>query len=82
MHHYRDRNQKDVDFVVEAEDWRVITIEVKASRTVTSAHLASLRFLREKLGSRLARGIVLAAIDRPASFGDGLWALPLSVLWA
>ena len=82
IHHYRDRNQKEVDFVLEVDDSRLIAIEVKASRTVTGSHLAGLRFLKDKLGPRLTRGVVLAPIDRPASFGDDLWALPLSALWS
>ena len=82
IHHYRDRNQKEVDFILEVDDSRLIAIEVKASRTVTGSHLAGLRFLKDKLGPRLTRGVVLAPIDRPASFGDDLWALPLSALWS
>ena len=82
IHHYRDRNRKEIDFVLEVDDSRLIAIEVKASRTVTGSHLAGLRFLKDKLGPRLTRGVVLAPIDRPASFGDDLWALPLSALWS
>ena len=58
-----------------------IAIEVEAGRTVTGSHLTGLRFLKDKLGPRLTRGVVLAPIDRPASFGDDLWALPLPALW-
>lgn len=81
MFHYRDRNGKEVDFILEADDSQLLAIEIKASRTVTGSHVSGLRFLREQLGPRLTRAVVLAPIDRPLSFGDDIWALPLSTLW-
>ena len=82
VYHYRDRNGKEIDHILELEDGRVVAIEVKASRTIQPGHFKCLGFLRDRLGDRLAGAVVLAAIDAPLSVGRGLWALPLSALWA
>jgi len=41
-----------------------------------------LTFLRDKLGSRFTIGVVLYTGTNALPFGDRLWALPYSALWA
>jgi hypothetical protein len=79
--HYRDKDQYEVDVIIEDHRRRVVGIEVKASATVTSDDFRGLRRLAEAVGDRFAFGAVLYDHDRFVPFGERLWAAPLSSLW-
>ncbi|GIH78442.1 ATP-binding protein [Planobispora longispora] len=81
IHHYRDRDQNEVDGVIEDNAGRVVGIEVKAAETVRSADFKGLRLLQERLGPRFLAGFVLYCGSQSLSFGDGLACLPVSALW-
>lgn len=82
LFHFRDRDGREVDLILEDADRNVTGIEVKASSTVRSEDFRGLAFLRDKLGSRLTSGVVLYTGANALPFGDRLWALPLSTLWS
>jgi hypothetical protein len=52
-----------------------------ASASVGPRDFAGLAHLRDRIGSRLAAGIVLYTGERTLPYGDGLWAVPLQALW-
>lgn len=79
--HYRDRD-REVDVVVERPSGEVVGVEVKVGATVRASDFRGLVHMREQIGARLAAGIVLYAGERTLPFGDGLWAVPLSAMWA
>jgi uncharacterized protein len=81
LYHYRDKDQDEVDFVVEDDAAAVVGIEVKASATVNSGDFKGLRKLAEACGAAFRSGIVLYDGERRAPFGDRLFAAPLSCLW-
>ena len=78
--HYRDKDQVEVDFVMESPLREVIGIEVKAAATVTSADFRGLRRLKEHTGKDFVAGIVLYDGDKALPFGEGMWAVPLAAL--
>ncbi len=78
--HYRDKDQVEVDFVLESPMRAVIGIEVKAAATVTSADFKGLRRLRDHCGQSFTGGIVLYDGVAAVPFGDDLWAVPLGWL--
>jgi predicted AAA+ superfamily ATPase len=80
--HYRDKQQREVDIVIERHDGDVVGIEVKASATPTSSDFVGLRYLRDKLGERFKAGVVLHAGADTLPFGGRLAAVPVSGLWA
>ncbi len=82
VHHYRATGGREVDFLLEAPDGRVVGVEVKAAATVERSGFRHLADLRDALGERFVRGVVLHAGSRATPFGERLAALPLSVLWA
>jgi hypothetical protein len=41
-----------------------------------------LQLLRDQLGRRFHAGVVIYTGDQRLPFGDKLWALPMSTLWA
>ncbi|GAC1307768.1 MAG: hypothetical protein NVSMB21_12180 [Vulcanimicrobiaceae bacterium] len=79
--HYRNRRQKEVDFVIETPDRRVVGIEVKATTSADGEDFKGLRALSDAAGERFHRGIVLYCGERCVSFGSKLWAVPISALW-
>jgi hypothetical protein len=81
LYHYHDRDGHEVDAVLEDNAGRVIGIEVKSAQSVRSEDLLGLRYLKEKLGSRMQAGYVLYCGADSLSFGDGLGCLPISALW-
>jgi predicted AAA+ superfamily ATPase len=79
--HYRDKDNVEVDFVLERE-CRVVGIEVKASATVKTDDTRGLKRLQEAAGGALACGIILHDGERIQRIGDQLFAMPVSQLWA
>jgi hypothetical protein len=78
--HYRDKDQVEVDFVLESAQRQVIGIEVKASATVQGSDFKGLRKLANLTGSSFIAGLLLYDGRQALPFGDGLWAVPLSAL--
>lgn len=81
MGHYRDRDKREVDIVLEGPNRRIVAIEVKASASPSPADTVSLRWLRDKVGDRFGAGVLLHLGERALSFGDGIYSLPVSTLW-
>lgn len=78
--HYRDKDQVEVDFVLESPLREVIGIEVKAAATVSGTDFRGLRRLKDQVGDDFVAGIVLYDGVKALSLGDGLWAVPLAAL--
>ncbi|MGH3940119.1 MAG: ATP-binding protein [Pseudonocardiaceae bacterium] len=85
LFHFRDSDGSEVDLVVEADDGRVIAIEVKATSTPRPEDVRWLAHLRDRLdraGGEFTAGVVLHTGQRRLPFGDRLIALPASDLWS
>ena len=80
-HHFRHRDMREVDILLERDDGMIVGIEVKASATVKASDFAGLRALAEACGDRFAFGAVLYDNMDVVPFGDRLVAAPLSCLW-
>lgn len=80
-YHFRDRDMREVDIVLERDDGTIVGIEVKASATVKGSDFSGLRALAEASGNRFAFGVVLYDSTDFVPFGDRLAAAPLSCLW-
>ncbi|MDR0592830.1 MAG: ATP-binding protein [Bifidobacteriaceae bacterium] len=82
LYHYREDARREVDLVVELEDSTIIGVEVKATAHPGRAHLAQLEALRERVGGRLRRGVLLHT-GRAVQHRDGwLSVLPVDSLWS
>lgn len=79
--HYRDRDGREVDLLLERRDGSVAGVEVKAAATVTTTDFRGLKHLRDKLGERFKLGVVLYTGEHALPFGDRLAAVPISGLW-
>jgi uncharacterized protein len=81
LYHYRDRDQYEVDAVLESASGEVVACEVKAAETVRSEDFRGIQRLTRRLGDQLVAGIVLYAGGQSLPFGDRLCAWPISALW-
>lgn len=81
FHHFREKDGAEVDIVLERGAREVAGVEVKASATVTATDFRGLRKLKEACGKRFVAGVVLYDGESAATFGDGLHALPIRMLW-
>jgi uncharacterized protein len=82
LHHYRDKDQDEVDIVVEDEHGALVGVEVKASATVHASDFKGMRKLMDICGDDLKLGIVMYDGTKVVPFGDRLFAAPISCLWA
>jgi len=81
FYHFRNKDNIEVDIVLERAAHEVAGIEVKASATVRSKDFRGLRKLRQASGKRFTTGIILYDGETSAGFGDGLYAVPIRTLW-
>jgi len=79
--HYRDKDQREVDIVLERGPSRIVGIEVKASATLREADRRGLERLREAAGNRFRCGALLYDGETLVPLGDRIFAIPLSTLW-
>jgi uncharacterized protein len=79
--YYRDKDQNEVDFVLENWLGDLIGLEVKAAASVTKSDLAGLRRFRQAAGDFFKSGLILYVGTVTLPLGDGFWAVPLAVLW-
>ena len=80
--HFRDKDGVETDIVIEQASGVVAGVEIKAAATVTSADLRGLRKLKNSVGNRFLRGIVLYDGESSIPFGDRFHAVPISRLWS
>ena len=80
--HFRDKERNEVDIVIEDGRGRIVGVEVKASATVSKKDFSGLRRLATACGDRFALGLVLYDHEQTVPFGERLYAVPISTLWA
>jgi len=80
-YHYRDKDQREIDLILERPDGTIVAIEIKSTASVRDTDLGNLRFLRDRLGDRFTAGIVLYTGQHTLPFGDRIAVVPLCALW-
>ncbi len=81
LFHYRDRANREIDFLVEDGDGNILGIEVKAGSVVRKDDFVHMIWFRDNLAKGKFQGITLYSGEDTVSFGDGLLALPLAALY-
>ena len=78
--HFRDKDQVEVDLVLESGP-KLVGVEVKAASTVTGDDFRGLRKLRDSDPARFVSGVVLYDGAAIVPFGERLHAVPITRLW-
>jgi uncharacterized protein len=82
FYHYRDKDQQEVDIVLEHGPSRVVGIEVKATATLRDADRRGLERLREAAGRSFRYGALLYDGETLVPMGDRIYAIPLRTVWS
>ena len=85
VHHLRDYDGCEVDFVLERADGAVAAVEVKATGSPSENHIRQLRRLRDRL-DRTAPGVFRVGVLLHTGpychrVSDRLWLAPINALW-
>jgi len=80
---YRDRLDREIDFLVEREDGALLGIEVKAGQNVSIDDFKAQKWFADniKTGKKPYTGIVLYSGDRTIRFTENMLAVPTAALW-
>ncbi len=82
IYHYRDRENREIDIIVESEDEQVACIEVKAGTTISEADFKHIKWFRDNIvKNKNIITVILYSGEDTLSFGDGLLVVPLATLW-
>ncbi len=81
VHHFRTRaEQREIDFIVERRDRKVLALEVKLTRTPDASDGRHLRWLRQKLGSDLLDTVIVTTGGHAYRRDDGTAVIPAALL--
>ncbi len=84
LFYYRDKDQYEVDFVIENAAGDIVGVEVKAAASVSSNDLAGLKRLASVADQQFKAGIVLydgtETLPLGQCNGRPLWAMPIATL--
>lgn len=81
LFHYQRQNE-DVDFIVENNAGDIVGVEVKAAATLRHGDWRWLEQLRDARGGSFKAGIVVYSGSQTVPLGDRLWAVPYAAMWA
>lgn len=83
LYHYRDRLQREIDFLIERlTDDAIVGVEVKASATARKEDFKHLAWFRDnEAKDKKFQGVVLYSGNEILSFGPSLTAVPFNVMW-
>lgn len=79
LFHLREQDH-EIDVILERPDRRLIAVEAKATAAPDRADAAHLRWLRERLGDRVAATLLVHTGTRAFPLGDAVIAVPLAAL--
>jgi hypothetical protein len=81
LHHYRDAEKREIDFLVEDGEGALLGVEVKAGSVVRPDDFRHLSWFRDRLAPGPFTGIVLHTGPSTARFGNALFAVPMAALF-
>lgn len=83
LYHYRDREKREIDFIIEKRNGSLLGIEIKAGSVVNKDSFKHLKWFKDNLAKKKNFvGIVLYTGEQVFSIEDHLWAVPIGALWA
>lgn len=83
LYHYRDREKREIDFIIERDDGALLGIEIKSGSSITKKQFKHLTWFQDRLAENSPfTGIVLYSGEKVVSFGPNLWGVPFGALWA
>ena len=81
LYHFSIHKGAEVDLVLENKRKQLFGIEIKAAASLKEADFKGLKQLAALAPDKFRRGVVFYSGEQVVSFGDKLYAVPLSCLW-
>jgi hypothetical protein len=83
LYHLRvEQGRHEIDLLAEVAATRVVAVEVKAAAAPRADAASHLAWLRDRLGQRFVRGVVLHTGPRAYELDERILAAPIATLWA
>lgn len=80
MYHYRTNDKKEIDFILEKGD-KIVAIEVKASQSISNDAFKHIIDFQNKTKDKKIIGVVLYMGRDIVPFGEGRYAIPISLFF-
>lgn len=82
LYHYRDREKREIDFIIQDSSNNIYGIEVKSGTLISKDHFKHLKWFKNNLTKdKNFVGIVLYSGENVVPFGENLFAVPINNLW-
>lgn len=82
LFHYRDREKREIDFLIERDDGALLGIEIKAGSVIASNAIKHLKWFGDHIaGDRPFTGIVLYTGEKSGKLAPNIQAVPVSMMW-
>ena len=82
LYHYRDKDKREIDFLIERDDRHKLAIEIKSGISIKKSDFRHIEWFRDNLSKGVpVIGVVLYAGDDILPFGKNLWAVPFDCMW-
>jgi uncharacterized protein len=83
LYHLRQQaGRHEIDLIAELAGHRIIGIEIKAAAAVRPDDARHLRWLRDELGDRFVRGVILHTGPRMYELDERIVAAPICTIWS
>ncbi|MFI3242471.1 MAG: ATP-binding protein [Alphaproteobacteria bacterium] len=83
LNHYRDREGREIDFIIENNQGDIIGVEVKGGSNINKDDFKHLKWFKENLAKdKRFIGIVLYSSEDTLPFGEDMLAVPTAALWS
>ena len=79
LYFYRTSDGREVDLIIEYDNGQCLALEIKSTSTVYPKHFTGIKAFKEDYDNVIA-GIVLYTGKEIVSFGNNLWAVPISCI--
>ncbi len=82
LYHYRDREKREIDFIIQDSNNTIYGIEVKSGTLISKDHFKHLKWFKNNLAKdKKFVGIVLYSGENVVPFGENMFAIPINNLW-
>jgi len=82
VYHFRDRDNREIDIIVQRPDSRVVAIEVKLAGQIRPRDVATLNWLDAQMPGKVVDKLIINTSDRAFRRPDGVAVVPLALLGA
>jgi predicted AAA+ superfamily ATPase len=82
LRHYRDRDNREIDFIVENDNGEILGIEVKAGSAVSKNDCRPMLWFKNNIvKDKPFIGVVLYTGENVLPLGSDMFAVPIAALW-